>query len=154
MTLHIDHTLEGELGGIAAAHGCELLEVEPKGNVLRLVLDRSEGVTLAHCEAVSRQASALLDVADPGGSRYILEVSSPGLDRKLYGLGDYRRFTGREIRVTWKAPDAERKQTVVGRLAGLSADGESAILLEDSTSHQIAAIPLAEILVARLVPEF
>jgi len=153
MSLQIDSTLAGELDGIAAAHGCELLEVEPAGDILRLVLDRTEGVTLADCEAVSRQASALLDVADLGGARYILEVTSPGLDRKLYGPADYRRFEGREVRVTWKPPAAERKRTVVGRLGGLSPDDEGAILLTDPADDQPSVIPLAEILLARLVPE-
>ena len=62
------------------------------------------GVSLGDCEHVAKQASALLDVLDFGNGRYLLEVSSPGLDRQLYRPGDYRRFLGRLARVTYELP--------------------------------------------------
>src|SRR4051795_4542952 len=73
-----------EIEAVAQAAGCELVHAELKGGVLRLFVDKPEGVTLADCEHVSRQVSALLDVLDFGPGRYVLEVSSPGLDRQLF----------------------------------------------------------------------
>src|SRR5437764_15262563 len=109
-----------ELEAVAAASGCELLAAELKGGVMRLILDRPEGgVTLADCEHVSRQASALLDVLDFGAGRYVLEVSSPGLDRQLYRPQDYDRFAGRLARVTYTDPETGKKKTEVARPQGL-----------------------------------
>jgi ribosome maturation factor RimP len=152
--------LEAEIGEIAQAAGCELIHAEWKGGVLRLVLDRqarqapapegaateavvavTEGVTLADCEHVAKQTSALLDVLDFGNGRYLLEVSSPGLDRQLYRPSDYQRFAGRLARVTYETadpaePGVTRRRTVVARLAefqalppapaGAAGNGESA----------------------------
>ena len=74
--------------------------------VLRLVLERTDGepVTIEDCEAVSRDASPLLDVSDEIAHRYTLEVSSAGLDRKLYSLEDATRFVGRRVRVQTECP--------------------------------------------------
>jgi ribosome maturation factor RimP len=109
--------LRTEFEQIATASGCELVQAEIKGNILRIVLDRPEGgVTLADCQHVSKQVSALLDVADFGSSRYVLEVSSPGLDRELYGPRDYARFVGKLVRVTIQEPETRTKRTVVARL--------------------------------------
>ena len=81
-------------------------------------------MTLADCEHVSRQVSALLDVLDFGTGRYVLEVSSPGLDRQLYKPRDYDRFAGRLARVTFQDPETGKKKTVVARLQGLRRAGE------------------------------
>jgi ribosome maturation factor RimP len=118
--------LAAELAAIAAGAGCELAHMELKGNVLRLVLDRESegGITLADCEHVSKQASAVLDLADFGSGRYVLEVSSPGLDRELYGPRDYRRFTGRLVRVTYETPEG-KKRTVTGRLTAFTGSEET-----------------------------
>src|SRR5689334_21983574 len=87
---------------VASSAGCDLLHAEIKGGVMRLILDRPEGgVTLTDCEHVSKQVSHLLDVLDFGSGRYVLEVSSPGLDRQLYRPADYERFAGRLARVTF-----------------------------------------------------
>lgn len=109
--------LRPELEGIAEAAGCELYHVELKGAALRIFLDRPEGgVTLADCEHVAKLASAFLDVVDFGKSRYVLEVSSPGLDRQLYRPRDYERFVGSKVRVTVDDPATGKKKTVIGRL--------------------------------------
>ncbi len=100
----------GEIRAIAAEKGCRLLAVEQAGagrfSVLRLVLERSTGdpVTLEDCESVSREVSALLDASDEIAHRYTLEVSSAGLDRRLYTLEDASRFAGRRVRVKTEAP--------------------------------------------------
>ncbi len=149
----IDDELEAEFAAIAAAAGCELVHAEWKGGILRVFIDRPEGgVTHAHCETVSRQVSALLDVVDFGAGRYLLEVSSPGLDRQLYRAADYRRFAGRLVRVTY-FPTGGAKRTVVGRLAELlppagEVGGEVAVI-ESETEGRID-VPLAAIAMARL----
>jgi ribosome maturation factor RimP len=160
----LDPALVAELGDVARAAGCELVHAELKGNVLRLFIDRLAenegvtpvGVTHADCEHVSRQASALLDVADFGRGRYILEVSSPGLDRQLYGPRDYARFTGKLVRVTFENPAAGvRKRTVVGRLrayrpGGDLERGEGEIEVVEERTGEALAIPLADVKMARL----
>ncbi len=99
-----------EIREIAAEKGCRLLAVESAGagrfSVLRLVLERDTGeaVTVDDCEAVSREVSALLDASDEITHRYTLEVSSAGLDRKLYSLEDAARFVGRRVRVRLDVP--------------------------------------------------
>jgi ribosome maturation factor RimP len=147
----VDDDLERELAAVAEGAGCELAHAEFKGGVLRLFIDRAEGVTLADCENVSRQVSALLDVLDFGPGRYLLEVSSPGLDRQLYRARDYERFVGRKVRVTWFA--GGDKRTVVGRLEAFDpAGGGTATVAEEGQGAAAAShdIPLADIAVARL----
>src|ERR1700712_3280784 len=75
--------LVAEIDSIARASDCELVQAELKGNVLRLILDKEEGISLGDCEQISKHVSAYLDVVDFGRNRYVLEVSSPGLDRQL-----------------------------------------------------------------------
>lgn len=102
-------TLE-QIRAIARENGCRLLDVEPSGtggsSVMRVVLEREDGspVTLAACEVVSRDVSTLLDASDEIGHRYLLEVSSAGLDRKLYSIDDARRFVGHRVRVKTDDP--------------------------------------------------
>jgi ribosome maturation factor RimP len=145
--------LAAEIAEIAAATGCELAHVEIKGNVLRLVLDRDEegGVSLSNCELVAKQASAVLDLADYGSGRYVLEVSSPGLDRELYGPRDYARFVGRLVRVTFETPEA-KKRTVVGRLTAFApeeAGGGAATVVIEKTGEELH-LGLDRIRLARL----
>jgi len=88
---------------LLSSMGMELVEVqfrrEGHGWVLRLFIDGEEGVTLEHCSMVSREISAYLDVEDLIEQSYHLEVSSPGLERPLYSLRDFKRFCGKNARV-------------------------------------------------------
>lgn len=94
---------------VAASSGLEIVEVELSGGGkarrLRLVIDKPAGVTHEDCVAVSREVGTILDVEDvvPGAS-YTLEVSSPGLDRKLIRAADYERFTGSRVKLTTRQP--------------------------------------------------
>jgi ribosome maturation factor RimP len=103
-----------EIGAIAEEKGCRLLAIESAGSgsstVLRVVLERQDGgaVTVEDCETVSRDVSAVLDASDEIAHRYTLEVSSAGLDRKLYSLDDARRFVGRRVRVKTEEPVVPR----------------------------------------------
>jgi ribosome maturation factor RimP len=90
---------------VAASSGLEVLETELRGGgksrMLRIVIDRPDGVTHEDCATISREVGTILDVDDavPGGS-YLLEVSSPGLDRKLVRAADYERFVGSRVKIT------------------------------------------------------
>jgi ribosome maturation factor RimP len=138
--------LQPELEAIAESAGCELVRVEIKGGVLRLFLDKPEGITLADCEHVSKLASAYLDVVDFGKSRYVLEVSSPGLDRQLYRPRDYARFLGRLVRVTVEDPATGKKKTVVGRLEAFdlpegAPEGDARVVVVEEpkeTRHEVS----------------
>lgn len=142
--------IESELARLAEQHGCELLEARYAGGRLRLVLDREGGVSLGDCEAVSKDASALLDVLDFGRGQYTLEVSSPGLDRPLYGPRDYRRFVGRRVRVRHTDPETGRRATVAGRLARFDEGDGGSIGLTETEAKLDLEIRLADIDSARL----
>lgn len=108
---------------VAESEGLELVEVEVlgggKARVVRIYIDKPGGVTHGDCELVSEQVGAILDVEDlvPGG-RYTLEVSSPGVERKLLKPHDYERFRGRKASVTLREP-VENQRHWVGMLAGI-----------------------------------
>jgi ribosome maturation factor RimP len=152
----ISPELERELKAIADASGCELVHAEYKGHLLRLFIDRPEGpngVDLSDCETVSKQVSALLDVVDFAPGRYTLEVSSPGLDRQLFGPRDYRRFAGSLARVTHRDPESGRKRTDVGRLGEYrerGAGGGPELTLELSDRNEALVLPVEAIEIARL----
>jgi ribosome maturation factor RimP len=147
--------IQPELEQIADAAGCELVHVEIKGGVLRLFIDKPEGVTLADCEHVSKLSSAWLDVVDFGKSRYLLEVSSPGLDRQLFKARDYARFVGRQVRVTVEDPETRRKKTVVGRLEAFdlaegAPEGDARIVVVEEPKGERMEVSLRDIRQARL----
>jgi len=112
---------------VAESEGMELVEVELKGGgaqrFVRISIDKPSGVTHADCELVSQQVGTILDVEDvvPGG-RYTLEVSSPGVERKLAKPADYQRFQGKKARITLREP-IEGRRNWEGTLAGLSQEG-------------------------------
>jgi ribosome maturation factor RimP len=114
--MKLKETTTEEIGAIVAARGCRLLAVENPGagrySVLRLVLERAGGepVTVDDCESVSREVSALLDASEEIAHRYTLEVSSAGLDRKLYSLEDAGRFAGRRVKVQTVEPVLRRER--------------------------------------------
>jgi ribosome maturation factor RimP len=140
--------LTAELEGIAEQAGCELVHAEWKGGTLQILIDREGGVTLADCERVSKQTSALLDVLDFGRTRYVLEVSSPGLDRQLYRPRDYQRFIGSKARITYSSPEV-RKRTLVARLEAFHSDPESVTLLNEESGER-TTLRLDQIQAARL----
>ena len=94
---------------VAASSGLEVVEVELRGGgksrMLRIFIDKPGGVTHEDCANLSREVGTILDVEDavPGG-QYLLEVSSPGLDRKLFRPADFERFTGSRIKLTTREP--------------------------------------------------
>jgi len=148
----LSEKIRQEFAAVAESAGCELLDSQFRGGVLHLVIDRPNGVTVDDCQTVSKQISALLDVEDFGPGRYVLEVSSPGLDRKFYSDRDYERFCGHKVRITWKDPEMVHKKTVVGTLAEYSPELQE-IILDASQGGDSDRISLQNIVLARLEPE-
>ena len=118
---------------VAVREGLELVHWEavgPRNNfVLRIYIDKPGGVSHGDCEAVSNQVGTLLDVEDLIANRYVLEVSSPGIERGLYKKADYERFSGSRIKLKTSQPiDGQRNFRgtllgVVGERVSLDADG-------------------------------
>ncbi|HEU4414087.1 MAG TPA: ribosome maturation factor RimP [Candidatus Angelobacter sp.] len=103
------NTIREIAGRVATALGLEVIEVEMRGGgkarTLRITIDKPEGVTHEDCANVSREVSTILDVEDAvSGAAYTLEVSSPGLDRKLSRAEDFERFTGSRIKLMTREP--------------------------------------------------
>ncbi len=101
--------------------GLELFDVEYKSSgkrgVLRVFIDREEGVTVDDCALVSRELGTLLDVHDVIPVSYTLEVSSPGLTRPLRNPADYVRFTGKKVKIKTSS-EIEKRKVFIGTLAG------------------------------------
>jgi ribosome maturation factor RimP len=135
----------------ARSANVEIVDVEwkiGKQRFLRVYIDKPEGVSHADCSAVSEQLSVLLDVEDlVSGPGYVLEVSSPGLDRKLTKPSEFERFAGRLARISTTEP-VENAKFFEGRLAGC-AEGRVKI----DVKGRIIELPLAGIRKANLVVE-
>jgi ribosome maturation factor RimP len=102
-------TIRDIAGRVAKALGIEVVDVELRGGgkarTLRITIDKPEGVTHEDCANVSRDVSTILDVEDAvQGPAYTLEVSSPGLDRKLTRPEDYQRFMGSRVKLMTRQP--------------------------------------------------
>jgi ribosome maturation factor RimP len=122
------------------------LKVGGKDGVIRVFIDRPEGVDLSDCEVVSKQLSALLDVEDPVPGHYVLEVSSPGLDRKLTKPEHFQRYVGHDVRIKLRMP-LEGRRNFRGKLM---AAGEERIEVEvDGLSYGLGVETIES---ARLVP--
>ena len=134
---------------VAENQGYELVDVEFKGagksSVLRIFIDQPGGISLRDCELVSEQVGTVLDVEDLIPFTYTLEVSSPGLDRKLAKESDYARFEGKLARIQTRIPLNQQK-VFRGRLQGLY-DGKVRLEL---LKGDVLDIPLDVIQEARL----
>jgi len=145
---------------VARSEGLEVFDVEWKvgqQRLLRIYIDRPSntehlgfsGITHGDCERVSEQLSVILDIEElvPGAASYVLEVSSPGLDRKLIKPADYERFAGRLAKI-WLNEPIEHQSFMKGRLAGY-ADG----IVKVSIGDRELAVPYTAIRKANLVVE-
>lgn len=121
----------------AAENGVELVHVEEKGagkeKILRVFIDKPEGVTIEDCSQVSRGLSDRLDAEDLIHTEYILEVSSPGLERELYSLQDFEKFAGNPAKVKTKQP-VNGQKNFRGKI--LKVEGEQ-IFFDDRTSGEV-----------------
>jgi ribosome maturation factor RimP len=151
---------------VACSYGLEIFDVQLRresiGLVLRVIIDRpdrgvpekpEDAVGIDDCQRVSHDLSALLDVEEEdlvggGLDKYTLEVSSPGLDRRLRHEGDYRRFTGRLAKVVTTEPIG-RQSAFSGRIQGVD---EGDLLLEEG--RRVHRVPVSKIKRANLAVEF
>ncbi len=126
-------TVEPLLSPVISEQGCELYDIEyvKEGGdrILRLYIDKDGGVDLNDCERVSRASEAVLDDKDPIPAAYVLEVSSPGIERKLKKDSHYARYTGEKVLVRLFSPIDGRK-SFKGILQGLR-DGTVTVTEED-----------------------
>jgi ribosome maturation factor RimP len=135
---------------LLAQLGYELVELEyvpARGRgLLRLFIDRPQGIGLDDCERVSREVSARLDVEDPIPGAYTLEVSSPGDDRVLRTRAHFDRFVGARVHVELTAP-REGRRRYTGTLHSVADEG---VVLE--VDRERVSVPFREIGRARLAP--
>jgi ribosome maturation factor RimP len=134
---------------VAIDHGLELVHVEmigPEGHpIVRLFIDKPDGVTHQDCSDVSHHLGTVLDVEDFIHSAYTLEVSSPGLERGLYNQADYERFAGNQAKIKARTP-VNGQRNFRGRIVGAS---DGTVVIEDLTSGRVA-IAINEIAKAHL----
>jgi ribosome maturation factor RimP len=145
---------------VAGGYGLEIFDVqfrrEAPGMVLRVQIDRpgpasteGDSVSVADCASVSRDLSAIFDVEDVVPTAYTLEVSSPGLDRPLRRLDDYRRFTGRLAKIVMREK-VDGQGFFRGKIAGV--EGQDVLI--DADDRRTHRVPLAVISRANLEVEF
>jgi ribosome maturation factor RimP len=133
----------------AIDHGVELVHVEvagPEGHpTVRVFIDRPGGVTHDDCSDVSTHLGTILDVEDFIHSAYTLEVSSPGIERGLYKLEDYERFSGNQAKIKVRVP-LDGQRNFRGLIVGIS---DRTVILDDRTSGRVK-IPFDSIARANL----
>ncbi|HEV7677440.1 MAG TPA: ribosome maturation factor RimP [Candidatus Dormibacteraeota bacterium] len=116
--------------------------------VLRLLIDKPEGVGLDDCARVANAVSAVLDAYDPIDDRYELEVSSPGAERPLRDQSDWERAVGRRVNVRFRHGDGE--VILEGKLTELTlSDGTATVEGKEGKAMVPVRIPLADVLAAR-----
>jgi len=131
--------------------GLELVDLEYRREgwrwVLRLFIDKEGGVTIEDCATVSRELGDILDAKDAVPDAYVLEVSSPGLNRRVRKREDFSRFAGRKVEVRLTAPKDGRRK-IVGNILGV--EGEAVVVAAPEATYTVT---LEEIARATLVYE-
>ncbi len=131
--------------------GYDIVRVSLQGNdvkTLQVMAERQDGIdmTVDDCETISRTVSALLDVIDPIAGRYVLEVSSPGLDRPLVRASDYARFKGDEAKIEL-VHDINGRKRFKGEILGLTDDNQVRLMCEGEEVR----FPFSDIFKAKLI---
>lgn len=135
---------------VAAPENIEIVSVELKGRgkqrLVRIFIDKPEGVTHGDCEFISKNVGTILDVEDvvTGGS-YTLQVSSPGVERPLVKASDYERFTGKRVKILLREPVADKRHWE-GTLAGFS----SGVISLEAAKGELVKIEFAKVRRANL----
>jgi ribosome maturation factor RimP len=144
---------------VATSNSLELVDLEfhggGKGRILRIFIDKPGGVTHQDCADVSREVGTILDVEDVvPGATYTLEVSSPGLDRRLVKPADYERFQGSLVKLVTNEP-VDGSRNFVGRLVEFQ-DGRLILEIKGKKKDPPSRVTLelANVAKANLVPEF
>ncbi|HMT09221.1 MAG TPA: ribosome maturation factor RimP [Pyrinomonadaceae bacterium] len=134
---------------VAKSNKFELVHVEIAGTkrdaVVRIFIDKTDGITLDDCSSVSGEIGELLDAEDLIPGRYVLEVSSPGIERELYSIGDMKRFAGRLIKAKMRNAYNGQK-TFVGEMT--SVDGDE-FTMDDRTIGKVT-LPFRDVQKANL----
>ena len=145
-------TLLALIQPVVEALECELWGIEylsqGRHTTLRIYIERDNGVQLEDCEKVSRQVSAVLDVEDPITGEYTLEVSSPGVERPMYTLHHYQRFSGEKVELRLRVPYQGRRR-FTGLIAGV--EGDEVIIRVDNEEY---LFPIDSIEKANIVAQF
>ena len=146
----VDSTLKALLQPVVEALDCELwgLELQSGGKrkLLRIYIDREDGIDVEDCERVSRQSGSVLDVEDPITGEYTLEVSSPGMDRLLFQLTQYPAYVGEIIELRLRSA-FEGRRKFKGILKGI--EGEDVVIQVDNHEY---LLPHSAIEKARVQP--
>lgn len=134
---------------VCDAEGIELVhteyQMEPGGKVLRLYIDKPDGIGIDDCAVISREVSDLMDIYIESDHRYRLEVSSPGSNRPLTKQDDFKRFKGQLVRIqSSRSIDGQKK------FKGLLTDIKDGIVMLTVVEKSVA-IPFADIIKARLI---
>ena len=136
-------------GSLASGFGVEIVDVKlvgsPRKQILRIFIDKENGVTLEDCAKFSRAFSAVMEVEDMIQSAYVIEVSSPGLDRPLKDINDFIRSKGKLVKITTREK-IEDQNFIIGRVLEVENDN---IRLSIDNKTEIY-VPFAQISKARL----
>ena len=158
-----DRDLVREIEAGLADLGFELVELETAGNasrpVLRLRIDREpvagdaegEGVSIEDCARVSRALEQRLEASERFPATYVLEVSSPGVERPLVRTRDFDRFAGREVELRGKQPLAGRSRKLSGELVGIRQEGAAEVVVLRLADGEEVDVPRSEVTRANLV---
>jgi ribosome maturation factor RimP len=123
---------------VAHKGGFEFVKSEIAGTkrspLIRVFIDKPEGLSVEHCADVSRDIESILDAEDLIASKYVLEVSSPGLERELLSADDFRRFSGKLAKVAMSS-EMDGPKTIIGRIGRVGDDGLITLILRDGTEQ-------------------
>ena len=156
--MNLSSRLESLIIPVVEELGFELVRLETKGvkhKTLEVMIERKDEqpVRMADCVRVSKELSVLLDVDDPFESSYLLEVTSPGIDRPLTKLKDYKRFKGHRIKIQTQSPIADRKR-FKGLLLDVTGDKIMVDLSEsEDEDGDVVQFSFNEIQSAKLIPD-
>jgi len=143
-TEYIKEVLEDDIERL----GCKVWGLEMFGRrsnqTLRIYIDKNEGISVEDCERVSKHVSKVLDAENDFSENYMLEISSPGLDRKFFYKEQYKEYLNESLKVTFF--DTQNKRTVTGRLVG-AYDNSIKLELNDETKE----IAFSSIIQANLI---
>ncbi|HRC43623.1 MAG TPA: ribosome maturation factor RimP [Nitrospira sp.] len=141
---------------ILQSHGLELVEAVCVGQgprtVIRVFIDKPGGITLTDCEQAHRSLSPALDVIDPFPHAYTLEISSPGLDRPLRSVQDYRRLSGKPVTLKLREP-IQAQWRLVGAVVEVDDRGVTLAIQQKKTTETIR-VEFDQIALARRKVEF
>ncbi len=144
-------SLEALIEPVVKGLGCDLWGIERfsqgKHSLLKVYIDAEKGIDVEDCARISRQVSALLEVEEPFKGKYTLEVSSPGLDRRLFTLAQFEGFKGAQVKLSLRTPYEGRKR-FTGMLCGIE---EQDVVIRSSDDEEVL-FPYEQIERANVVP--